>query len=194
MNFRENSSSPALPHDPDDPENIYLRNNSCKKTYAEVIRDANMLEARYGVGEEDNVELPNQEETVEQQTQNDDTQPRTEDERTDETWEIQLTPELKNQLAGPWKTSVILKLMERPLGYQALQTRLAGIWRPTGTTHLIDLGYGFFIMRFDVLKDYQHALMDGSWFVGDNYLMCRRGKRIFIRKLPKYLPRQFGSV
>ena len=170
MNFRENSSSPALPHDPDDPENIYLRNNSCKKTYAEVIQDANMLEARYGVGEEDNEELPNQEETVEQQTQNEDIQLGTEDEHTDETWEIQLTPELKNQLVGPWKTSVILKLMGRPLGYQALQTRLAGIWRPTGTTHLIDLGYGFFIMRFDVLKDYQHALMDGPWFVGDHYL------------------------
>ena len=60
--------------------------------------------------------------------------------------------------------------MGRPLGYRALQTRLASIWRPTGTTHLIDLGYGYFIMRFDVLKDYQDALMDGPWFVGDNYL------------------------
>ena len=66
--------------------------------------------------------------------------------------------------------SVILKIMGRPLGYRALQTRLAGIWRPTSTTHLIDLGYGYFIMRFDVLKDYHHARMDGPWFVGDQYL------------------------
>ena len=60
--------------------------------------------------------------------------------------------------------------MGRPLGYRALQSRLAGIWRPTGTMQLIDIGYGFFIMRFDVLKDYQHALMNGPWFVGDQYL------------------------
>ena len=73
MDSRENSSSLALPHDPDNPENIYLRNNSRKKTYAEVIQDANMLEARHEVGEEDNEEQPNQEETVEQQTQNEDT-------------------------------------------------------------------------------------------------------------------------
>ena len=59
MNFRETSSPLALPHDPDDPENIYLHDNSRKKTYTEVIQDANMLEARYGVGEEDNEELPN---------------------------------------------------------------------------------------------------------------------------------------
>ena len=135
-----------------------------------MIQDANMLEARHEVGEVDNEEQPNQEENVEQQIQNEDTQPGAEEEHTDEPWEIQLTPELKNQLAGPWKTSVILKIMGRPLGYRALQTKLAGIWRPTGTTHLIDLGYRYFIMRFDVLKDYQHALMDGPWFVGDNYL------------------------
>ena len=107
---------------------------------------------------------------MEQQTQNEGIQLETEEERTDEIWEIQLTPELKNQLADPRKTSVIIKLMGRPIGYRALQTRLAGIWCPTGTTHLIDLGYGFFIMHFNVLKDYQHGLMDGPWFVGENYL------------------------
>uniref|UniRef100_A0A7N2LIQ5 Uncharacterized protein n=1 Tax=Quercus lobata TaxID=97700 RepID=A0A7N2LIQ5_QUELO len=86
-----------------------------------------MLEARYEVGEEDNEEQPNQAETVEQQTQEEDTQPGTEDERMEETWEIQLTPELKNQLAGSWKTSVILKLMGRRMGYRALQTRCGRI-------------------------------------------------------------------
>ena len=127
-------------------------------------------EARYGVGDDDKEELSNPEEDMAKQIQLDDTQPRADDGQMDDTWEIWLTPELKNQLAGPWKTSVILKLMGRPLGYRALQTRLAGIWHPTSTTHLIDLGYGFFIMRFDVLKDYHHAFMDGPWFVGNQYL------------------------
>ena len=36
--------------------------------------------------------------------------------------------------------------------------------------HLIDIGYDFFIMSFDVLKDYHHALMDGPGFVGEQYL------------------------
>ena len=45
------------------------------------------------------------------QTPLDDTQPETRDGQLDETWEIQITPKLKNQLAGPWKTSIILKLM-----------------------------------------------------------------------------------
>ena len=35
--------------------------------------------------------------------------------------------------------------------------------------YLIDIGYGYFIMWFDLAKDYQHALMNGR-FVGDQYL------------------------
>ena len=162
---RENSSSPEQHHALDDPENIYLRDTSRKKTYAEVIQDANMQEARYEVDEEDNNKHLNQEGIMEQQVQTEDNQPGNEAEHTDDTWEIHLTPELKNQLAGPWKTSIILKVMGRPLGYRALQTRLAGIWRPTGKTNLIDLGDGYFIMRFDVLKDYQHALIYGRTMV-----------------------------
>ena len=73
-------------------------------------------------------------------------------------------------MAGPWKTSIILKLMGKQLGYHALQTRLASIWCPSGNMVLIDIGYGYFIMKFDILKDYHHALMDGPWFVGDQYL------------------------
>ena len=34
----------------------------------------------------------------------------------------------------------------------------------------IDIDYRFYIMKFEALKDYHHALMDGPWFVGDQYL------------------------
>ena len=97
-------------------------------------------------------------------------QPGVEDGLVEETWEIHVPTEMKRKLASLWQTSIIIKLMGRQLGYRALQTRLAGIWRPTGKWTLIDIGYGFFIVRFDNPQDYQHALMDGPWFVGDHYL------------------------
>ena len=97
-------------------------------------------------------------------------QPEAEDGQMEETWEIRMLTELKRKLANLWQTSIIIKLMGRQLGYLALQTKLAGIWRPTGKWTLIDIGYGFFIVRFNLSQDYQHALMDGPWFVGDHYL------------------------
>ena len=95
-------------------------------------------------------------------------------------------------MASPWQTSIIIKLMGKQLGYRALQTRLAGIWRPSGNIVLIEIGYGFFIVKFDVLKDYHHALRDGPWFVGDQTSMFKHGRLIFILEQPRSHPLQFG--
>ena len=163
-------TTPALHPDANDLENNFLKNNSRKKTYVEVIQETTMEDSSCDKDEDDLVDHSDTERSTDQQTPREGIHPESGDGHTVETWEIQITLELKNQLAGLWKTSIILKLMGRPLGYRALQTRLAGIWRPIGTMHLIDIGYGYFIMRFDVIKDYHHALMDGPWFVGDQYL------------------------
>ena len=39
------NQTPGLHHQPDDPENTFLRDNSRKKMYAKAIQDANMHEA-----------------------------------------------------------------------------------------------------------------------------------------------------
>ena len=86
---------------------------------------------------------------------------REEDHIDEESWEINISTDLKWKMAGPWQTSIILKLMGKQLGYRTLQTRLVGIWRSSGNMVLIDIRYVYFILKFDVLKDYHHALMDG---------------------------------
>ena len=77
---------------------------------------------------------------------------REEDQLNEDSWEINVSVELKQKMAGPWQTSIILKLIGKQLGYRALQTRLAGIWHPLGNMVLIDIGYGYFIMKFDTLR------------------------------------------
>ena len=66
-------------------------------------------------------------------------------------WEITVTAEMKRKMARPWQTSDILKLMGKQFGYHALQSRLASIWGPTGNMQFIDIGYGFYIMKFEAL-------------------------------------------
>ena len=126
-----------------------------------------MLDLHYKGGEENVNGQPAHDSDVKEQARMDDTHPSDEDALTEDAWEIRVTTEMKRKLARQWQTSIILKLMGRQLGYHALQTKLAGIWRPIGTMHLIDIGYGFFIMHFELLKDYHHALTDGPWFMGD---------------------------
>ena len=70
------------------------------------------------MGDDDKEEPFNQVEDMAKQIQLENTQPSVDDEQTDDTWEIRITLKLRNQLVGPWKTSVILKLMGQPMRYE----------------------------------------------------------------------------
>ena len=70
-----------------------------------------MHESNVGMGDGDMEDLESFESSMNQQIPLAATQPKADDGQDDETWEIRITPKLKHQLAGPWKTSIILKLM-----------------------------------------------------------------------------------
>uniref|UniRef100_A0A7N2LCH9 DUF4283 domain-containing protein n=1 Tax=Quercus lobata TaxID=97700 RepID=A0A7N2LCH9_QUELO len=159
------------PQETENPVITYLRGNSRKKSYAEATLDAVMHKTKLEDAETKVDEEVESESERTGRTGKSEEQPREEDQmNNEEEWEIHVSADLKRKMSGPWQNSIILKLMGKQLVYRALQTRLAGIWHPTGNTHLIDIGYRYFIMKFDALKDYHHALMDGPWFVGEQYL------------------------
>ena len=147
-----------------------MRDNSRKKSYTKALQEDNMQDTPLEAGNGETEDQLYHDSDTEEQSGDIAGQPGAEDGQAEETWEIHVPTELKRKLASLWQTSIIIKLMGRQRGYWALQTRLAGIWRPTGKWTLIDIGYGFFIVRFDLPQDHQHALMDGLWFVGDHYL------------------------
>ena len=163
-------TTPAPLLNSNDLENTFLRDNARQKSYAEILKEDNMQDFPLEAENSDTEDQLHQDRDTEGRNKDMAGQPGVEDRQVEETWEIHVPTEMKHKLASLWQTSIIIKLMGRQLGYRALQTRLAGIWRPTGKWTLIDIGYGFFIVRFDIPQDYQHALMDGPWFVGDHYL------------------------
>ena len=65
-------------------------------------------------------------------------------------------------------------LIGKSFGYRNLITHLGGIWKPKGNFSMIHLGYDFFLVKFSTLEDYQKALEQGQWFVGENYLLVRK--------------------
>lgn len=121
----ENTSTHPL-EDIDNPENNFLKDNSRKKTYAEVISDATMHKSQGGENEvvadedsEDDTERTDQQERTSEE------QHRDEDDVNTEAWKITVMAKMKRKMAGPWQTSVILKLMGKTLGY-----RLIGLFKP----------------------------------------------------------------
>ena len=104
-------TTPKLHYDVDDPESNFLKDTSRKKTYAEVTQDICMSNLSYGIGEEDVTGTPMHGNADEERSRNDDIHHNDEDELNAKAWEIWVTSEMKHKLAGPWQTSIILKLI-----------------------------------------------------------------------------------
>ncbi|KAI9116004.1 hypothetical protein K1719_012934 [Acacia pycnantha] len=77
---------------------------------------------------------------------------------------------MKKKLAKAWKNAVIVKLLGRTIGYKLLLSILQSMWAKKGVPSLINIGNGFFVVKFTNKDDCLQALTGGPWMVFDHYL------------------------
>ncbi|XP_015955326.1 uncharacterized protein LOC107479731 [Arachis duranensis] len=63
-----------------------------------------------------------------------------------------------------------VKLLGRKVAYGILKRRLDTMWAKSGGINLIDVGNGFFVVRFYSEEDYWNVLEGGLWLLFDHYL------------------------
>lgn len=80
----------------------------------------------------------------------------------------------------PWRTTLIIKLVGRRIGYRYLLNRLQAMSRIQSSISLMDLPNDFYIIRFRTTEDYNTALLDGSWLIGDHCLHVQRWNPNFL--------------
>ncbi|GKV26879.1 hypothetical protein SLEP1_g36097 [Rubroshorea leprosula] len=86
---------------------------------------------------------------------------------------ILFSKEEKRRMREPWKNALIVKTFGKPVGYNFLYGSLKAQWKPAGKWDCIDLGYDFFLVRFQVHEDLSKVINGGPWFIGTNYLTIR---------------------
>ncbi|GKV52341.1 hypothetical protein SLEP1_g58930 [Rubroshorea leprosula] len=95
------------------------------------------------------------------------------DDPNDPTPIILFSKEEKRHMREPWKNALIVKTFGKSMGYNFLYGSLKAQWKPAGKWDCIDLGYDFFLVRFQVHEDLSKVINGGPWFVGTNYLTIR---------------------
>ncbi|XP_031111916.1 uncharacterized protein LOC116015889 [Ipomoea triloba] len=93
--------------------------------------------------------------------------------------------ELRKELCQDWKLALIIKFLGKNVSFSVLNQRLLAMWGLQGRFHLIDIGFGFFVARFDNKTDYLHVLLDGPWKIFDNYLVAQRWEPDFKPRMAK---------
>ncbi|KAI9102068.1 hypothetical protein K1719_023578 [Acacia pycnantha] len=80
---------------------------------------------------------------------------------------------MKKRLYKAWHQAVIVKLLGRAIGYKLLLSISQAMWAKKGVISLINVGNGFFVVKFTNREDFSNALTGGPWMVFDHYLTVR---------------------
>ncbi|KAL4361894.1 hypothetical protein GQ457_04G017540 [Hibiscus cannabinus] len=75
--------------------------------------------------------------------------------------------------------SVIVRLLGRMIGYNALLNRINSLWNPSGEIALMDLDNGYYMVRFANGDDVSRVLLGGPWQIYGNYLTVQPWSRSF---------------
>ncbi|KAI5333294.1 hypothetical protein L3X38_023425 [Prunus dulcis] len=95
---------------------------------------------------------------------------------------IEFSERVKDFLYRPWRTTVIIKLMGRPLSYTFLRDRLLQRWGLKGPMSLIDLENNYFIVKFLIKEDKRYVLTGGPWQIAGQYIVTQSWKPGFNAK------------
>lgn len=86
---------------------------------------------------------------------------------------VSLTKEDKVRIRSQWTHALILKTFGRTVAYQFLSQRVRELWVPSGRLDIVDLGYDYFLARFETKEDLDRVLREGPWFIGQHFLAIK---------------------
>ncbi|GLU14825.1 hypothetical protein SLE2022_313720 [Rubroshorea leprosula] len=96
--------------------------------------------------------------------------------------------EIWQRLSTPWKNSLIVKLLGKRVNYHMLRARLMHEWRTEGEFEVIDIGKGYYVVKFSSIDDCSRVLTGGPYKFFDHYLAVQPWEPNFQpsrAKLPK---------
>ncbi|GAU32943.1 hypothetical protein TSUD_153600 [Trifolium subterraneum] len=80
----------------------------------------------------------------------------------------------------PWQHAIIVKLLGKTLGFLTMRDRLRAIWKLTGDMDVMDIGHGFFMVKFDLEADREKVISGGPWVIYDHCVAIRPWTTDFI--------------
>ena len=74
---------------------------------------------------------------------------------------VKLSGERKNKIKASWASALIVKAFGKSVGFHFLHSRLTSMWKPSRKMDCIDLGSGFFLIKFTLKEDHARVLKGG---------------------------------
>ncbi|KAK9906138.1 hypothetical protein M0R45_002844 [Rubus argutus] len=92
---------------------------------------------------------------------------------------IQFSEKVEEDLCKPWRNTIVLKPLGRPMAYSFLLDRLIPRWKVKGPWYLIDIPNDFFLVRFTLKEDMDFILTGGPLMIAGQYVAMQKWKPDF---------------
>lgn len=77
---------------------------------------------------------------------------------------------LLKEFRMPWKDAIFIKLLGKNIGFLTMRDRLRSVCKPVGGIDLVDIGHGFYLVKFDMEVDWEKVISGGPRMIFDHYL------------------------
>ncbi|KAH7836912.1 hypothetical protein Vadar_007340 [Vaccinium darrowii] len=92
---------------------------------------------------------------------------------------VEFSKEHLKRIRQNHKGCLIVKLLGRNMGFKPLMDRISNLWDLEGLFTPVDLGLGFYLIRFESKSDYIKVYTGGPWIIQDHYLTVRKWRPQF---------------
>ncbi|XP_024159082.1 uncharacterized protein LOC112166461 [Rosa chinensis] len=95
---------------------------------------------------------------------------------------VSFSEKVHNKLDFEWRCDVVIKLMGKPNSTNTFDFMLTGLrkkWQVKGDWQLFDLPNDFYIVKFNLEEDMNHALYGGPWILAGQTLIVRKWRPDF---------------
>ncbi|GLT68080.1 hypothetical protein SLA2020_403400 [Shorea laevis] len=83
---------------------------------------------------------------------------------------VRIPKSIWQRLCAPWKNVVIIKVLGKSVNFHLLHSRLLKEWRTESEFEIIDVGLGYYIVRFSSPQDCSMVLIGGPYKMFHHYL------------------------
>ncbi|KAK5841946.1 hypothetical protein PVK06_004272 [Gossypium arboreum] len=83
---------------------------------------------------------------------------------------INFSDRITQILINHMQLTIVIKLLGRNIGYNALQNKVTALWKPSQPFNLMNVENGYFLAKFKNPDDYERVLCQGPWVVFGQYL------------------------
>lgn len=79
----------------------------------------------------------------------------------DDSVRVCFSKEDKVRMRAPWQKALIIKTFGRRMGFSFLVDKVRKMWNPSGGMECIDLGFDYFLVKFELVEDVDSILKGG---------------------------------